>query len=259
MVYKLFLFIVLGFLVAPKNSLQEENCQKDSCSSSASSSRSMMSLKSALVLGATGETGREVLNKLVAMPAVGKIVTIGRRLIDLPQDEAFKRVEQKIVNYDNLDDHAADFAGVDAAYCCLGTTRGKAGKEGFIKVDHNYVLNSAKLLKSAGCPDFHLLTSKGSNANSWFLYPETKGRVELAVKDLGFDRLNIYRPGMLKCDRNESRPAERAIRWLADKIDGSHFWSVPTSMVATAMVENSLVPSTLEILEHHDIVAIAQK
>jgi len=258
MIYKS-LLLVFGLLLASEKSSQTENCQKDSCSSAASSSRSMMSLKSALVLGATGETGREVLNKLVATPAIGKIVTIGRRLIDLPEEEGFKRVEQKIVNYDNLDEHAADFAGVDAAFCCLGTTRSKAGKEGFIKVDHDYVLNSAKLLKSSGCPDFHLLTSWGTNVNSWFLYPETKGRVEIAVRDLGFDRLNIYRPGFLKCDRNESRPAERATMWLAEKIDGRHSWSVPTSLVAAAMVENSLVPSTMEILEHHDIVAVAQK
>jgi len=267
MIYKSLLFVpLLGLLAASENSLKTENCQsetsekEDSCSSGSSNSpRSMMSLKSALVLGATGETGREVLNKLVATPAIGRIVTIGRRIIDLPQEEPFSRVEQKIVNYDNLDDHAGDFAGVDMAYCCLGTTRGKAGKEGFIKVDHDYVVNSAKMLKSAGCPDFHLLTSKGSNVNSWFLYPETKGRAEASVRDLGFDRLNIYRPGFLKCDRTESRPAERAIRWLADKIDGSHSWSVPTSMVAAAMVDNSLVPSTAEILEHHHIVAVAQK
>ena len=89
-----------------------------------------MSLKSALVLGATGETGREVLNKLVATPSYGKIVSVGRRLIDLPEEEGFKRVEQKVVNFDKLDEYAADFNGIDAAFCCLGTTRGKAGKNG---------------------------------------------------------------------------------------------------------------------------------
>jgi len=216
-----------------------------------------MSLKSALVLGATGETGREVLNKLVATPAYGKIVSVGRRLIDLPEEEGFKRVEQKVVNFDKLDEFAADFNGIDAAFCCLGTTRGKAGKDGFIKVDHDYVFNSAKLLKAAGCPDFHLLTSKGSNSNSWFLYPETKGRVEDSVRGLGFERYNIYRPGFLKCDRAESRQLEAAIRWLANKVDSGHSWSVPTSMVAAAMVNNSLVPSTMEIMEHHNIVEAA--
>ena len=106
---------------------------------------SKMSQKTALILGATGETGREVLNKLVMTPNFGQIVSIGRRLVDLPDKEEFKRVQQKIVDFENLDDrNVADFAGVDAAFCCLGTSRGKAGVEGFIKVDHDYVLSAAK-------------------------------------------------------------------------------------------------------------------
>ena len=93
-------------------------------------------------------------------------------------NSGFRRVEQKIVNFDKLGDYATEHSGVDAAFCCLGTTRGKAGKDGFIKVDHVYALNSAKLLKSTGCPGFPPLTSKGSNTNVWFLYPETKSQVE---------------------------------------------------------------------------------
>merc|ERR1719186_1228550 len=137
------------------------------------------------------------------------------------------------------------------------TNLGVITKGTVIKVNHDYVFNSAKLLKAAGCPDFHLLTSKGSNPKSWFLYPETKGRVEDSVRGLGFERYNIYRPGFLKCDRAESRQLEAAIRWLANKVDSGHSWSVPTSMVAAAMVNNSLVPSTMEIMEHHNIVEAA--
>jgi len=237
--------------------VETESCQtsEDSCSSSPS--RSSMSSKSALVLGATGETGREVLNKLVATPSYGKIVSVVRSSIELPQEEGFNRVVQKVVDFDKLDEYAADFNGIDAAFCCLGTTRGKAGKEGFVKVDHDYVLKSAELLKAAGCPDFHLLTRKGSNSNSWLLYRETKGRVEDSVRGLGFDRYNIYRPGLLKCDRAESRRLEAAFRRIANKVDIHHVWSVPTSMVAAAMVNNSLVPSTKEIMEHHHIVEAA--
>ena len=65
------------------------------------------------------------------------------------------------------------------AFCCLGTTRGKAGKDGFVKVDFDYVVNSAKILKESGSvKQFHLLTSKGSDPNSFFLYPATKVHVQ---------------------------------------------------------------------------------
>lgn len=74
------------------------------------------------------------------------------------------------------------------AFCCLGTTRGKAGKDGFVRVDFDYVVNSANILKDAGCKQFHLLTSKGSDPNSFFLYPATKVRYSVEVNRL---RVNI--------------------------------------------------------------------
>ena len=73
------------------------------------------------------------------------------------------------------DEYKGSFEGADVAFCCLGTTRGKAGKDGFVKVDFDYVVNSAKILKESGSvKQFHLLTSKGSDPNSFFLYPATK-------------------------------------------------------------------------------------
>ena len=126
-------------------------------------------------------------------------------------------------------------------------------------MDHDYVLESAKLLKAANCADFHLLTSKGSNKDSWFLYPSTKGKVEEAVKELEFPRLSIYRPGFLKCDRVEKRSGEELIRWVAGMIDKANSWSIPTSMVAQAMVVTSLTPPTpgVEILEHSEVVRVS--
>jgi len=220
-----------------------------------------MSSKTALLLGGTGETGKEVLKLLVTTPVYGKVVCLGRRLVDLPQGEGWDRVEQKVVDFDDLSQHKDKFDSVDTAFCCLGTTRGKAGKEGFIKVDHDYVLEAAKLLKAASCPDFHLLTSKGSNKDSWFLYPGTKGKVEEAVRELEFPRLTIYRPSLLKCARQENRTGEGLIRWIAEMIDKANSWSIPTSMVAQAMVATSLTPPTpgVEVMEHSDVVKVASE
>ena len=185
---------------------------------------------------------------------------IGRRNIDLPTGAGWDKVEQNVVDYDNLDKSANSFKNVDVAFCCLGTTRAKAGKTGFIKVDHEYVLNSAKLLKDANCQDFHLLTSRGANANSWLLYPQTKGQVEEDCKHLGFERLTIYRPGLLICDRAEQRGVEKFFRWVASWFSQPTSWSIPTTMVAASMVSTSLtqVSSTYSVLEHADIVKISQ-
>ncbi len=125
----------------------------------------------ALLLGATGETGKEVLKCLRQSNNVEKVILVGRRKVENVDD---LKVEQRQVDFDNLDGTPDAFSGADVAFCCLGTTRGKAGKEGFVKVDHDYVVESAKRAKEAGCGQFHLLTSQGSNQNSWLLYTQVR-------------------------------------------------------------------------------------
>lgn len=66
-----------------------------------------------------------------------------------------------------------------AAFCCLGTTRKAAGSaEAFRKVDLDIVVSFAKLcLLHAHARHFAMVSSYGANANSWFLYMQTKGEV----------------------------------------------------------------------------------
>jgi oxidoreductase len=91
----------------------------------------------------------------------------------------------------------------------VGTTRSQAGSaEAFRKVDYTYTMSCAKLMKTGGIKHFHLMTSMGANANSWFLYPQTKGQVEEECKQIGFDKLSIYRPGLLFTPREQTRTFE---------------------------------------------------
>merc|ERR1712228_32526 len=93
-------------------------------------------------------------------------------------------------------------------FCLLGTTRGKSGADGFVKVDKDYVENVAKISQKVGVEHFHLMTAQGSNPNSPFLYPSTKGKVEEFCKELNFPKLTIYQPGLLLCPREEKRTSE---------------------------------------------------
>ena len=69
----------------------------------------------------------------------------------------------KVIDFDKLEEHKEAFNEGEVAFCCLGTTRGKSGADGFIKVDYDYVVNTAKLLKENGvCKDYHLVSSKGN-------------------------------------------------------------------------------------------------
>ena len=101
---------------------------------------------------------------------------------------------QKVVDFDKLSEFDDAFKGLDVVYCCLGTTRGKSGAEGFRKVDYDYIVESAKISKKNGCKHFHLVSSAGADKNSMLLYPKTKGEAEAAITDIGFDKFSIYRP-----------------------------------------------------------------
>uniref|UniRef100_A0A2K6A461 HIV-1 Tat interactive protein 2 n=1 Tax=Mandrillus leucophaeus TaxID=9568 RepID=A0A2K6A461_MANLE len=86
------------------------------------------------------------------------------------------------------------------------------------------------------------------------------GEVEAKVEELKFDRYSVFRPGVLLCDRQESRPGE----WLVRKFFGSlpKSWasgqSVPLVTVVRAMLNNVVRPSDkqMELLENkaiHDL------
>jgi oxidoreductase len=119
-----------------------------------------------------------------------------------------QKLVQKVVNFDKLEEYKEVFKGHTAGFSCLGTTRADAGSaEMFIKIDHDYTFECARLLKelNSDCKDlqFHLLTAGGSNKNSWLLYPKTKGLLEEHVKELEFPKLVIYRPGLLTYDEGK--------------------------------------------------------
>ncbi|XP_059874589.1 oxidoreductase HTATIP2 isoform X1 [Delphinus delphis] len=220
-----------------------------------------MQNKSVFILGASGETGRVLLKEILEQGLFSKVTLIGRRKLTF-DEEAYKNVNQEVVDFEKLDDYASAFQGHDVGFCCLDivvTTCPDLRKplclsksnwlmllaEGFVRVDRDYVLKSAELAKAGGCKHFNLLSSKGADKSSSFLYLQVKGEVEARVEELKFDRYSIFRPGVLLCDRQESRPGE----WLIRKFFGSlpESWasghSVPVMTVVRAMLNNAVRPS----------------
>ncbi|XP_044126678.1 oxidoreductase HTATIP2 [Bufo gargarizans] len=217
--------------------------------------------KSCFILGASGETGKELLKQIVHSRLYGKVTVIGRRKLNY-EDEAYKDVNQEVVDFEKLDEHSAAFQGHDVGFCCLGTTKAKSGEAGFIRVDHDYVLKSAQLAKAGGCQHFNLESSQGANKGSSFLYLRVKGEVEAEVEEIGFDRYTIFRPAVLMVDREESRPAE----WLTRKlmVPIAHFfptaYTVPITTLVKGMLNNAVLPSDkkVELLENKAIHALGK-
>ncbi|KXS11531.1 hypothetical protein M427DRAFT_102305 [Gonapodya prolifera JEL478] len=150
--------------------------------------------KSALIIGATGKCacGRHALKSALESPNISKLTSIGRREVAYSGPGSEKLV-QKIVDFDNLAQSREAFAGHDVAFLALGTTRADAGSaEAFYKIDHDYVIEAAKLFKETNAenPNAHVMyvSSTGSDVSSSLLYPRTKGEVERDLIALGLPR-----------------------------------------------------------------------
>ncbi|KAJ1731852.1 Oxidoreductase htatip2 [Coemansia biformis] len=194
----------------------------------------------ALVMGGTGQVGREVVKHLLASDAFAKVTVLTRRPIEYAGANA-EKLEQKSVDYENTEQLERDTAGHTHAFFCLGTTRAKSGSDGFYKVDHDYALNAARACKAAGVEHYSVCSSSGASKDSRFLYTRAKGEVDAEVQSMGFPRASIFRPAMLMCHRDEARLLERVAGFVMPAINYvlPNKASIPTSTVAWAMVSNA--------------------
>jgi uncharacterized protein YbjT (DUF2867 family) len=114
----------------------------------------------------------------------------------------------------SMEDWPALMAGGawDVAISCLGTTIRVAGSQpAFAEVDRDAVAAFAVAGRGAGVRQFLMVSSVGANAKAVNFYLKTKGEAEDAVVGLGFTRVDIFRPGLLRGDRSGSSRAGEGI------------------------------------------------
>lgn len=190
------------------------------------------------LVGATGLIGRRVIEIASAGDDV-RIVGIARREAALPPGA---RMEMFVAEPDKW---AEVFEAVRprALICALGTTWKKAGRDeaAFRAVDHDLVIATAQAALSAGVQNMVVVTAAGANAHAKSLYMRVKGETEEALSKIGFKRLDILHPGLLRGERvDDLRFAERAALLAAPLIDpllsGSweRYRSIDAGLVAEA-------------------------
>jgi len=151
------------------------------------------------MIGATGLIGRQL------WPLIAKehdLLVLGRR----PSGAEREKLGS-----------AAEWPGllsgerIDGAVSTLGSTQKKAGNwESFAAVDRDAVLAFAEAAREAGARHFLTVSSVGADPASGNRYLRLKGEVERALGKIGFERLDIVRPGLLIGDRpGDHRPLER--------------------------------------------------
>lgn len=159
--------------------------------------------RTALIVGASGLVGRQLLDELLAAPDYTVVTALLRR----PLDVRHPKLTQRIVDFDTLG--TLDLPPADDVFCALGTTIKAAGSQAaFRRVDHDYVLTLARRALDGGARQFLLVGSMGANARSPFFYMRVKGEIEEALRALHFASCSVFRPAYLAGKREQSRPAE---------------------------------------------------
>ncbi|MBP2000331.1 uncharacterized protein YbjT (DUF2867 family) [Paenibacillus shirakamiensis] len=167
--------------------------------------------KIALVAGASGMVGREVVQMLLDQPSYTKV----RVLVRAPLGIVHPKLEQIIVSFEQLEQYTAQFQ-VDEVYCCLGTTIKTAGsQEAFRRVDYDYPKAIAEMASKQHVGKFFVISAVGADPTSKIFYSRVKGEMEQALEGIKFNSLHIFRPSLLLAHRTEFRLGERIASLLS--------------------------------------------
>ncbi|MBL6446447.1 oxidoreductase [Fulvivirga sp. 29W222] len=160
--------------------------------------------KTALIAGATGLVGEQLLGLILREDYYDKVIVLTRR----PIKKHGEKLVNLLVDFEDLEGYASQIKA-DDIYCCLGTTMKKAGsKDMFRQVDFTYPYQIAKFAHTNGAQQFLLISALGANAISSIFYNKVKGEVEEAIASVGFKCYHIFRPSLLMGPRQEKRLGE---------------------------------------------------
>lgn len=141
----------------------------------------------ALVIGATGATGKDLVNKLLEDKDFQEVHAFVRRPLNIKNE----KLKAHVVDFEKPEEWK-DLVKGDVAFSCLGTTLKDAGsKDAQRKVDFDYQYQFAKNAKENEVEDYILVSSYGANPNSKIFYSRMKGELEKEVKNLHFNKMNL--------------------------------------------------------------------
>lgn len=196
-----------------------------------------MAQRTAIVAGATGLVGAQILRGLLADPSVGQIHVLARRA---PPVENPKLVVH-LVDFARLPPLPAAAAEL---YLALGTTiRAAGGQAAFRALDFDANLAVASAALAAGVERAGLVSAMGADARSRVFYSRVKGELEDALAAFPFTGLVIARPSLLTGDREELGQKRRRGEAFGHALDRVAGFLIPANYkpIAAADVARSLL------------------
>ena len=188
----------------------------------------------ALIIGATGATGKDLLSQLLADDTYSEVHCFVRKPLALTHP----KLHAHVVDFETPEAWA-DLVRGDVAFSCLGTTLAMAGsKEAQWRVDYDYQYAFAQQCKANGVPTFVFVSAAGATVRSKMFYNRMKGQLEDAVKALEFTRLLIFQPSVLVRKGSDRKGEQFGLKMivLLNKIGlFKRYRPMPTNVLAQRM------------------------
>ena len=198
-----------------------------------------MNKKHALVIGATGASGQEIVNLLLKDPNYDIVNIFVRRKIERKD----AKLNVYVIDFSQLHLYKELIKG-DVLFSALGTTIKNAGsKDKQYLVDYTYQYEFAKIASENGVDTLSLISSIGANKKSVFFYPKIKGKLEESVKLLPFKKIQIYQPPSLirqvELIRFGEKVSVKLFQWLNSVGLFKSLRPMSVSFLASKIVSNS--------------------
>jgi uncharacterized protein YbjT (DUF2867 family) len=149
--------------------------------------------RTALVAGGSGLTGGELLRALLRGDTFSRVNAVSRRPLFVEHPRLVNRVSR-------LEELGSRMGGATCtdAFCCIGAAGAKRATSAELqKVDLELTLAFAGVAKSAGAKRFVVISAARADGTSDKPFQKVKGRLELALRDMKFDALDIMQPGRI--------------------------------------------------------------
>lgn len=210
------------------------------------------------LVGATGLIGRSVIEQCVGRANI-RLFCLARRESKLPPGACMEMVIADTPEWGGLLERAQPDVLINA----LGTTIRKVGgdRDAFAAIDRDLVDRTARAAQRAGASRMISVSSVGADANSKNFYLSIKGQAERNLMQIGFERLDVFRPGLLLGKRQDDVRLGERIGMVASPVadlllHGKYrkYRSIHAETVARAALALSMRKAAGKFVHNHDAI-----
>ena len=209
-----------------------------------------MTLHNAIIAGASGLVGDELIHLLLKRSDIQHVYALGRR--ELPHLSS--KLHQIVHPTLDIEQWDSTLPAPDFGFICLGTTKKQAGsRQALEAVDYHLVKHVAEQMKAQGVKHIVVISSLFASRRSPSHYLRCKGKMEHALINMGFEHCIFIRPGPLRGERGHPRKDELLVQSIFDALHPlavgplSNLDPIPAEQVAKRMIELALAATRREL------------